>query len=159
MTVKCGSKIVPGLSVEQLLYFPHKPEIMSAEMSPSSVEKKWSTETNKKFDKMSENVEPKKSPNSSRLSFSVDSLLSSIRRTKEPETGTRNEAEEEPDKPEMDDDEELDVDGEEDSDDYVDDEDDAESTSNRFSDQVIRKHDGYQPFKIWGILFPFKIYY
>ena len=140
MTVKCGAKIVPGLSVEQLLYFPHKPEIMSAEMSPSSVEKKWSTETSKKFDKMSENVEPKKSPNSSRLSFSVDSLLSSIRRTKEPETGTRVEPEEEPDKPEMDDDEELDVDGEEDSDDYVDDEDDAESTSNRFSDQVIQKY-------------------
>ena len=143
MTVKCGAEFVPGLSIEKFLFSPRKPEIMDEEMSPSSAEKKWSTETGKTFDEVRKKVEngddePKKSPNSSRLSFSVDSLLSSFRRNKDSDRSERRNTPDvhpeisETEKPEVDDDEEeLDV--EDDSDEFVDDDDDVESGSNRFS--------------------------
>lgn len=139
MTVKCGAELVPGLTIEKFLFSPRKPEIMDEEMSPSSAEKKWSTESGKRFDDIRKNVEigdePKKSPNSSRLSFSVDSLLSSFRRNKDsdrPERRNSPEIHPEAEKPELEEDEEeLDV--EDDSDEFVDDDDDVESGSNRFS--------------------------
>ena len=138
MTVKCGADFVPGLSIKQLLF--------STNMDLGKNADNCSTES-KKFDKLFRphhvEDEPKKSPNSSgRLSFSVDSLLSSIRRNKEPAA-----ADQEPDKPdlesdlpvnpELEDDEELDVEGEEDSDDYVEDDEETETGSNRFSNQVF----------------------
>ena len=120
MTVKCkAAKSVTD--IEKFLFPGRNRDTMDDDaMAQTHNGKGWST-GNGNVD-VRAGVEPKNS--STRLSFSVDSLLSSIRKSKEPEVA------ENPDsgKPEIDDDDdddaELDVD--DDSDDYVDDDDDAE---------------------------------
>ena len=124
MTVKCKAK--SATDIEKFLFPGRNRDTMDdAATAQTHNANGWST-GNGNVD-IGAGLEPKNS--STRLSFSVDSLLSSIRKSKEPEVA------ENPDsgKPEMDeddddDDAELDVD--DDSDDFVDDDDDNEVGSN-----------------------------
>ena len=101
---------------------------MDKTMSPTADAKNWSTTDDKMFDRKvrrDEDVDVERKNSSARLSFSVDSLLSSIRQSKKPD-----QPEVESEKPEMDDDDvdddaELDVD--DDSDEYADEDDETEA--------------------------------
>ena len=156
MTVKCGANYCPESN--NFLFSNRNPDVaMDQAMSPSSTintqkatttttqmmtdAKNWSPENGKKFDKIDHDVDVDKDNNkadaksnknsSSRLSFSVDSLLSSIRKNPVKPVVDRDKPVE-PDKPSEydDDDEDGDLDIEDDSDDYVDDEDEHEAGSN-----------------------------
>jgi hypothetical protein len=89
---------------------------MDKTMSPTADAKNWSTTDDKMFDRKvrrDEDVDVERKNSSARLSFSVDSLLSSIRQSKKPD-----QPEVESEKPEMDDDDvdddaELDVEDDE----------------------------------------------
>lgn len=122
MTVKCKANSVTD--IEKFLFPGRNRDTMDDDaMAHTHDAKGWST-GNGSVD-VRAGLEPKNS--STRLSFSVDSLLSSIRKSKEPEV-MENPDSGKQDMEEDDDDADLDVD--DDDDDYVDDDDDADIGSN-----------------------------
>jgi hypothetical protein len=125
MTVKSGTTFVPGHSIEKFLLAPPNPDTMD-----ESSDRTFGARHDAGVDQKN---------SSARLSFSVDSLLSTIHsRGKGGDDAGKQEAdvrkpETELRKPEVDedDDNDEDLDVEDDSDDYADDDDEAETASNR----------------------------